>query len=40
LASYFSRVNIADAQSDKSVLQGNKRPSVSLQSQKYLDQLA
>ena len=30
LASYFSRVNSADALSDKSLLQGNNRPSVSL----------
>lgn len=32
LASSFARVNNADAQSDKSVLQSNNRPSVSLQS--------
>jgi len=34
LASYFSRVNNANAQSDESVLQDNNRPSVSLQSWK------
>ena len=40
LASYFSRLNNADAQSDESVLQVSNRPSVSLQSWKFVDPLA
>jgi hypothetical protein len=40
LASYFSRVNIGDAQFDKNILQGDNKLSDSSQGRKFLDQLA